>query len=270
LTQSFDESVWANVEVGTGMHVRLLDPLRNQLLAALPPPDFALIAKHLAIASMPTGHILSEAGDTVHHVYFPLKGMLSLFSVLRDGKAIETATIGREGVVNGMAWWGVLKSDVRVVVEIPVDLAIISASHFRNAAVRSAGIQKICINYNEVLLTEARVTAVCNAVHSVEERFCRLLLQCSDRAESNTIDLTHELLAEMLGVRRTSITQVAQKIQSTGAIRYSRGVIEIRNRPLLLKLSCECHQIIADKAAALDFTAAASGAPSASAEGDVR
>jgi CRP-like cAMP-binding protein len=80
----------------------------------------------------------------------------------------------------------------------------------------------MCINYNEVLLRQARVTAVCNAVHSVEHRLCRWLLQSSDRAESSTVNLSHELLAEMLGVRRTSVTQVAQKIQSTGAIRYAR------------------------------------------------
>ena len=109
----------------------------------------------------------------------------------------------------------------------------------------------MCINYNEVLLIQARVSAACNATHPVEERFCRWLLQSSDRAESDTVSLTHELVAEMLGVRRPSITRVAQKIQDTGAIKYSRGVIEILDRPLLRKLSCECYQALSDKAAAL-------------------
>ncbi len=182
---------------------------------------------------MPAGQILNEADDSVRQVYFPLSGMLSLLSVLRDGKAIETATVGREGVVNAMAGLGLSKSTVRVVVQMASDVAVISASHFRDAVARSVNLRNMCINYNEILLTQARVTAGCNAVHPAEARFCRWLLQSSDRAESNTVNLTQELLAEMLGVRRTSITQVAQKIQDTGAIKYSRGVIEILDRPLL-------------------------------------
>jgi len=233
------------------MSALLLDPLRNRLLAALPQPDFILIARHLATTSMPVGRVLNEADDTVDEVYFPIKGMLSLLAVLRDGKAIETAIVGREGVVNAMAGLGQLRSNVRIVVQMPSDVAFISASHFSDAASRSRSIRNMCINYNEVLLTQARVSAACNATHTVEERFCRWLLQSSDKAESNTVSLTHELVAEMLGVRRTSITQVAQKIQDTGAIKYSRGVIEILDRPLLLKLSCECYQTLSEKAAAL-------------------
>ena len=171
--------------------------------------------------------------------------------MLRDGRAIETATVGREGMVHPMAGLGLLKCNVRVVVQLPLDVAIISASHFREAAAQSTSIQHMCISYNEVLLTQARVTAVCNALHSVEERFCRWLLQSCDRAESNAFYLTHELLAEMLGVRRTSITRVAQKILGTGAIKYSHGLIEILDRPLLLKISCECYQTLKNEAAAL-------------------
>lgn len=233
------------------MHAPVLDPLRNRLLAALPQPDFALIARHLVTASMPAGQILNEADDNMQQVYFPLKGMLSLLAVLKNGKAIETATVGREGAVNAMAGLGLRTSGVRVVVQLPLEVAIISAPHFEDAAARSVSIQNMCIRYNEVLLTQARVTAVCNSIHPVEERFCRWLLQSADRAESNTIHLTQELLSEMLCVRRTSITQVAQKIQDTGAITYSRGVIEILNRPLLMKLCCECYQTLADRAAAL-------------------
>jgi len=229
----------------------LLDPLKNHLLAALPQADFVLIANHLTTASVLPGQILNESDNSIRQVYFPLKGMLSLLAVLKGGKAIETATVGREGVVNAMCGLGLRTSGVRVVVQLPSDVASISAHHFAEAAARSAAIRNMCINYNEVLLTQARVTAACNATHPVEERFCRWLLQSSDRAESNTINLTHELLSEMLGVRRTSITQVAQKIQDTGAIRYARGVIEILDRPLLLSLSCECYQTLTAEAVAL-------------------
>jgi CRP-like cAMP-binding protein len=233
------------------MHALFLDPERNRLLAALPQRDFALIARHLATTSMLAGHILNEADDIIDHVYFPLKGMVSLLAVLRDGKAIETATVGREGVVNAMAGLGMVKCTVRVVVQLPLEAAIISARHFANAATQSAAIRNMCVNYNEVLLTQARIAAACNAMHPVEERFCRWLLQSSDRAESNTVKLTQGLLAEMLGVRRMSIAKAAEKIHDTGAINCSRGVIEILDRPLLMKLSCECYQMLTDKAAAL-------------------
>jgi CRP-like cAMP-binding protein len=96
------------------MRALLLDPLRNRLLAALPQPDFALIARHLATTSMPPGLVLNEVDDSVHQVYFPIKGMLSLLAILGNGKAIETATVGREGVVNAMAGLGLLRSNVRV------------------------------------------------------------------------------------------------------------------------------------------------------------
>jgi CRP-like cAMP-binding protein len=250
-TQVLEGCVRVLSRLETGMHALSLDPLRNHLLAALPEPDFGLIARHLATASMPAGKILNEANDSMQQVYFPLKGMLSLLAVLKNGKAIETATVGREGVVNAMAGLGLRTSGVRVVVQLPLDVAMISAAHFADAAARSDGIRNMCIHYNEVLLTQARVTALCNAIHPVEERFCRWLLQSSDRAESSTVQLTQELLSEMLGVRRTSITQVAQKIQDTGAIAYSRGIIEILNRPLLMKLCCECYQTLSDRTAAL-------------------
>jgi CRP-like cAMP-binding protein len=232
------------------MHAHL-DPLRNQLLSALPQSDFSAIARRLTFAVLPTGKFLNEADDVVDRVYFPLRGMLSLLAVLRDGKAIETATIGREGAVNAMAGIGSLTTTVRVVVQLPSDVAIISASQFRDLAATIPSIQHMCISYNEVLLTQARVIAVCNAVHPVEQRFCRWLLQSSDRAESRIINLTQELLAEMLGVRRTSVTEVARKVQDTGAIQYSRGIIEILDRQLLEALSCECYQALTNTPASL-------------------
>jgi CRP-like cAMP-binding protein len=109
----------------------------------------------------------------------------------------------------------------------------------------------MCIQYNEVLLSQARVTAACNALHVVEARFCRWLLQSADRVESDTVALTHEFLAEMLGVRRTSVTEVASKIQAAGLINYTRGQITILKRPALEKMSCECYQTLVDQSAVL-------------------
>jgi len=227
-------------------------PLDNTLLAALPRDHFDRLLPNLSTVVLQQGVVLYESGDEVDQVYFPQYGMLSLLAVLRDGKAIETATVGREGVVGAMAGLGLYKSLVRVVVQLPVACSRIAATHFRTVAATSDPIRNLCIRYNEVLLSQARVTAACNALHSIEARFCRWLLQSADRAGGDTINLTQELLAEMLGVRRTSVTEVASKVQAAGAITYSRGVIRILDRDALLRMSCECYETLLDQSATLD------------------
>jgi CRP-like cAMP-binding protein len=227
-------------------------PLDNKLLSSLPRDQFDLLAPHLITQSLTQGLVLIEAGNEVDYVYFPNSGMLSLLVVLKDGKAIETATVGCEGVVGAMAGLGLYKSLVRVVVQLPVGVTKISATQFRKAAAASHAIRNLCVQYNEVLLSQARVTAACNAMHVIEARFCRWMLQCADRAGSSTVNLTQEFLAEMLGVRRTSVTEVASKIQITGAINYSRGVINILDRPALEKMSCECYQTLLDQSVVIN------------------
>jgi CRP-like cAMP-binding protein len=225
--------------------------LDNKLLAMLPRDDFDRLSPHLSTISMQQGIVLSEAGDEVDQIYFPHYGMLSLLAVLRDGKAIETATVGREGVVGAMAGLGLYKSLVRVVVQMPVACSKIAATHFRTVATVSDPVRNLCIRYNEVLLSQARVTAACNALHPIEARFCRWLLQSADRSASDTVALTQEFLAEMLGVRRTSVTEVASKVQNAGVITYSRGVIKILDRPALMRMSCECYETLLDQSAVL-------------------
>jgi len=225
--------------------------LDNKLLASLPRDHFDRLLPHLTTVQLPQGLVLFESGDEVDQVYFPQYGMLSLLAVLRDGKAIETATVGREGVVGAMAGLGLYKSLVRVVVQMPVSVSKIAATHFRTVAASSDPVRNFCVRYNEVLLSQARVTAACNALHSIEARFCRWLLQSADRAANDTVALTQEFLAEMLGVRRTSVTEVASKVQSAGAITYSRGVIRILDRPALLRMSCECYETLVDQSAQL-------------------
>src|SRR6266481_4904709 len=226
-------------------------PLDNKVLSTLPRDQFDLLAPYLTTVSLPQGEMLVGAGEEFDHIYFPHYGMLSLLAVLRDGKAIETATVGREGVVGAMAGLGLYKSLVRVVVQMPMACSRIPATHFRTAVAASEPLRNLCIRYNEVLLSQARVTAACNALHSIEARFCRWLLQCADRAASDTIGLTQEFLAEMLGVRRTSVTEVASKVQATGAITYSRGVIKILDRSALMRMSCECYETLLDQSAML-------------------
>lgn len=224
------------------MHAIEPGPTSNKLLVALTSADFTLLLPHLTTAALEQGTVLCEAGDEVSHVYFPLSGMISLVVVLRDGKAIETATIGREGVFGAMSGLGIHHSRVRAIVQLPMFASRIASMHLRKAAELSRPIADLCIRYNETLLQQARITAACNALHSVEARFCRWLLQTRDHAENDTVQLTQEFLSEMLGVRRTSVTEVAIKIQASGAISYNRGVIKILDLNALKALSCECYE----------------------------
>jgi CRP-like cAMP-binding protein len=226
------------------MHAIDPGPLSNKLLAALPSAAFQLLVPYLTSLRIAQGEVLSEAGSEVDQVYFPLSGMISLLVVMRDGKAIETATVGREGVFGAMSGFGQRQSLVRTIAQLPMFASRIASTKLRSAIATSQPIAELCLHYNEVLLTQARVTSACNALHQVEARFCRWLLQTRDRAESDSFMLTQEFLAEMLGVRRTSVTQVASKIQASGAIRYSRGAIKIVDLEALKAMSCECYEML--------------------------
>jgi CRP-like cAMP-binding protein len=219
----------------------------NKLLAALPRAHFDRLAPHLLPEALVQGLVLLEPGATFNQVYFPHSGMLSLLVVMRnEDKAVETATVGREGVVGAMTGLGNSESSVRVVVQLPTTVSAITASKFREIAGKSDAIRDMCLRFNEVLLLQARVTAACNVLHPAEARFCRWLLQSADRAEDDTVNLKQEFLAEMLGVRRTSVSDIAGKIQALGVITYSRGRIEIVDRPALERLSCECYETLLD------------------------
>ncbi len=182
--------------------------------------------------------------------------MISLLSVLQNGNGVETATVGREGVVGAMAGLGLHRSHVKAVAQLDSVVARIQAAQFRKVAASRPAILDLCIRYNEVLLSQARITAACNLTHAIEARLCRWLLQTYDRAESNILPLTQEFLSEMLGVRRTSITDVAMKMQNAGAISYSRGIIRIVALDRLREVSCECYE---DHARTSGAVAAAAG-----------
>jgi CRP-like cAMP-binding protein len=233
------------------VHAPSFSPLDNKLLASLPRTDFDALSPHLTAISLAQGDIVYELGAEVDYVYFPHNGMFSLLAVMRDGKAIETATVGREGVIGAMAGLGLYKSLVRVMVQLPLHASKIASTSFRKAVASSEALRDVCIHYNEVMLTQVRITAACNALHQIEERFCRWLLQFADRAASDTVELTQELLAEMLGVRRNSVTEVARKMQDKGIITYTRGVIRILDREALERFSCECYEVLIEQEATL-------------------
>jgi CRP-like cAMP-binding protein len=156
--------------------------------------------------------------------------MLSLLAVLSDGKAIETATVGREGVVGAMAGFGLYKSLVRVIVQLPMAVSQISAVQFRKVTANSDAIRMMCIQYNEVLLSQARITAACNAMHVVEARFCRWLLQSADRGESDTVELTQEFLpkcsASVAHPSRKSLPKFRRRVRSVTPVASSRFWID--------------------------------------------
>ena len=229
------------------MHTIDPGPHSNKLLASLSHEDFQLLIPHLSSVQLAQGAVLAEPGVTVDHAYFPSSGAVSLLVVMRDGKAIETGTVGRERVVGAMSGFSPCKWQVRAIAQLPMFAGKIPSTEFRKAVSSSKAIADLCLRSNEGLLTQARIVAACNAVHRLEARFCRWLLQTRDAAESDSIMVTHDFLAQILGVRRTSVTEVANKIQAAGAISYARGVIRMTDLDVLRALACECYETLREQ-----------------------
>jgi CRP-like cAMP-binding protein len=216
----------------------------NRLLSALAQADFALLSPHLREAHFQQGAMLQEAGDLIEQIYFPRTGMISLLAVMRNGDGVECATIGREGAVGAMSGLGSRRSMSRAVMQIEGDSSQISPSNFRAAIESSGAIRDLVVRYNDVQLALVHQTAGCNALHDVEQRLCRWLLQTHDRCGSDAIPLTQKFLSEMLGVQRTHVTAIAQSLQSAGLIEYRRGRIDIIDRKALERKSCECYETV--------------------------
>lgn len=233
------------------MKLETIGPLANRLLASLSGGDFNRLSSSLRNVSLVQGTLLHEAGDEVEHIYFPHTGMISLLAVMNDGKAIETATVGREGAVGAMAGLGLHAALERAVVQLPLVASKIRAASFRKAVQGSTPLRDLVIASNQVLLAQVQATAACNALHEVEERLCRWILQTRDRNESDVIRLTQEFLSQMLGVRRSSVSEVARRLQKARLIRYSRGTVEIINRKALEAGSCECYGTILRRTAGI-------------------
>jgi CRP-like cAMP-binding protein len=218
--------------------------LQNRLLAALPPEDRGLIAPHLVQVDLERGRLLYDPGDPIETIYFPTDGVISLMTLMENGAAIESATIGREGALGLMAAVAPRQSLSRAIVQTPVRTARMSAAALHEAWEKSPAIKQLVDRHSEALFGHAIQSVACNALHSVEARFCRWLLTCHDRISSDTVALTQEFLADMLGVQRTTVTAVARTLQEKGVIRYRRGVVDIMDRPGLEALACECYGVI--------------------------
>lgn len=219
-------------------------PLQNLLLAALPADDMGLLAPYLAQVELERGRLLYDPGDRIDAIYFPQDGVISLMTLMESGAAIESATIGREGALGLAAAVSPRQSLVRAIVQTPTRATRIGAGQMHDVWEKSPRIRELVDRHGEALFGHAIQSVACNALHSVEARFCRWLLTCHDRISTNTIALTQEFLADMLGVQRTTVTAVARTLQEKGAIRYRRGIVDIMDRGLLETLSCECYGVI--------------------------
>jgi CRP-like cAMP-binding protein len=223
---------------------RPLTQVHNQLLAALSAEDHGLIASCLVQVDLERGRLLYDPGDRIDTVYFPHDGVISLMTLMENGAAIESATIGCEGALGLMAAVAPRQSLSRAIVQTPTRAARIRADQLHDAWEKSARIRDLVDRHNEALYGHAIQSVACNALHSVEARFCRWLLTCHDRISNDTVALTQEFLADMLGVQRTTVTAVARMLQEKGAIRYRRGVVDIVDRQVLEQLACECYGVI--------------------------
>ena len=216
----------------------------NRLLAALPDDVFTHLEPDLRQLTLPQGVVCYGAGDPIDQVYFPHTGMISQLIATGDGDMVETSSIGQEGAVGLQCGLGSRLSFTRATVQIPGRFSAISAARFEQAASVNAGLRDLIMHYTETLWAEAQQNAACNAIHDGSSRLCRWLLQCADRTGSEQLLLTQEFLAEMLGVRRTTVTLLAQELQKKGIVRYSRGRIAILDRPALKACACECYEAV--------------------------
>lgn len=221
-----------------------LDHKRNRLLAALPAETLAAMSGDLKHISMVPGNSLYEPGAPIDKIYFPQSGMISLLVVAKEGGAVETATVGREGAVGLHAALGRRLSFTRITTQVGGIFSTIDASAFAQIAQQNVPLRDLIARYTEVLWAEAQQLAACNAVHEASARLCRWLLQCADRVGSNQLPLTQELLAQMLGIRRTTITLLAQSLRQKGLIKYARGKITILDRQALEHCACECYDAL--------------------------
>ena len=219
----------------------------NRLLAMLPPADFGLLAPHLQKAPLEQDAVLVRTGDRIQHVYFPHSGAVSFMLDMTNGQTVATAIVGHDGSVGMLSVLGPARSSVTAVVRVAGAASQISASRFDAAFRQSSAIRGAVQAHTRALLVQFQHGAACNALHPVEARTARWLLHIHDLIDRDVMPLTQEALSQMLGVRRTTVTQVVQKLRADGVVRSERrGLIEI-DRPRLENAACECYEIMRSK-----------------------
>jgi len=217
---------------------------RNRLLLALPSRDLRKLMSLLERVPCRREQILLEADSPLDHVFFPDSGVVSVLAVYSDGSTIEMATIGREGFAGVLAVFGTSKSLARYWVQIPGSATKISRVAFTRAVQQMPSFRSLVYAYVQAFTEQILLSGACNGRHRLKERLARWLLMMRDRSDEDALPITQDLLAEMLGVQRPTITNAARELEREGLIKRGRQEVTILNRPGLMNASCECYQLL--------------------------
>jgi CRP-like cAMP-binding protein len=222
---------------------------RNRLLLALSNRILKRLMPELEYIRCLSGQVLLDADSSLDYVFFPHSGVISVVAVYANGNTIEMATIGREGCSGVQALLGAKMSSVRLLVQIPGGAAKMSRAAYSRALESMPSFQALMYDYVEAFLEQVMVSVACNGAHSLKERLARWLLMMRDRVDEDTLAITQDILAEMLGAQRPSITNAAQELESAGLIKRGRGQVTITDRRGLTKAACECYQLVRERTA---------------------
>jgi CRP-like cAMP-binding protein len=217
---------------------------RNRLLLALPASNLKRLLPELEHIRCQREQVLVDADSPLDHVFFPDGGVVSVVAVYADGSIIEMATIGREGCSGVQAIFGAKSSSVRLLVQIPGEAAKMSRATFTRTMASMPAFRSLMYSYVQAFLEQVMVSVACNGAHSLKERLARWLLMMRDRGDDDTLKITQNLLAEMLGVQRPTITNAARELERAGLIARGLRQVTILDRPGLVEASCECYQLV--------------------------
>lgn len=222
-------------------------PTGNRLLNLVPAEELHSLLPRLQKLTLAVGQVLYEVRAPIEYVYFPLNCALSAVIVMQSGAAIEVATVGNEGLAGLPTFAALSTSPHRVFAQIGGETLRFEAAAFNQECARLPGLGRVMTNYQHAYMFQISQCVACNGLHVIVERCCRWLLMTHDRVEGDEIALTHEFLSYMLGVRRSSVTEVLQTLREKKLIRYSQGRIVVLDRPGLEALSCECYRCVLDE-----------------------
>jgi CRP-like cAMP-binding protein len=220
------------------------DPRQNHLLAALPELDWQRWLPHLEFVDLPLGKVLYEAGDTLSHAYFPTDAIVSLLYVMRSGESAEIAVVGYEGMVGIPLFMGGDSTSSRAIVQNAGSGFRIKAQVMKDEFNGAVPVLHLLLRYTQALIAQMTQTAACNKHHALHQQLCRWLLLSLDRLPGDELDMTQQLIANMLGVPLSEMTEAALFLQRAGIIRYEDGRITVLDRPGLEKLTCECYGVV--------------------------
>ena len=219
-------------------------PPWNKILAALPSKEYNRLLPHLTSVSLSSGETLYETKGRIKHVYFVNGAVVSLVTHMGEGPSVEVGLVGNEGMVGLSIVMGDDVSQNHAIVQIPDGAMRMETGKLREELKRGGQLQSLLLRYSLVLLKQVSQTAACNRNHNLGERLARWLLLCHDRVGGDEMRLTQEFLAQMLGTRRSRVSEAAIILQAAGLIRYSRGIITILDRKGLEDFVCECYQVV--------------------------